>query len=56
MIGTYASKRGWSGREGEHMRARGGMGGGGCGGKEVANERCSLLKLANFENPATFQT
>ena len=48
MIGTYASKRGWKrGRE-EHMRARGGVGGVGFGGKEVANERCSLLKLANF--------
>ena len=38
MIGTSASKRGWSGRG--HMRARvGGL---------VANERCSLSKLANF--------
>ena len=43
MIGTSASKRGWSGRG--HMRARGGAG---CGGKEVANERCSLSKLAVF--------
>ena len=55
MIGTSASKRGWSGRG--HMRARGGAGGGaGSWGKEVANERCSLLKLPIFENPATFQT
>ena len=44
MIGTSASKRRWSGR-GAHASKSGGVG---CGGKEVANERCSLLKLANF--------
>ena len=44
MIGTSASKRGWSGR-GTHASKSGGVG---CGGKEVANERCSLLQLAIF--------
>ena len=44
MIGTSASKRRWSGR-GAHASKSGGVG---CGGKEVANEWCSLLKLANF--------
>ena len=44
MIGTFASKRGRSGRG--HMRAR--EEGVGCGGKEVANERCFLLKLVIF--------
>ena len=53
MIGTSASKRGWSGR-GAHASKSGGVD---CGGKEVANERCSLLKLAIFfKNPATFET
>ena len=46
LIGTSASKRGWSGR-GTHASKRRG-GGLVMGEKEVSNERCSLLKLAIF--------
>ena len=44
MIGTSASKRAWSGRGAHASKSRGV----GCGGNEVANERCSLSKLAIF--------
>ena len=39
---------------GGHMRARGGVGVVGCGGKDVANERRSLLKLVNFRKSRHF--